>query len=300
MNELTRAMVEHAAGVCRETGAKYLVLDADVLKSADDLPALIDGLDQSVVLVSRNKELPLGDPPDGAPRSLMSLPRVPLTRLGKIKIAVLIGVAEKRFSRNDLVVCLSGVQRSDRMDMLVSVQVGNEPEFFMTDEANPLPPDVDPAVFEHVLNLASELAVEGREHRSVGTTFVIGDDEKVLEHSRQLVFNPFRGYPEEERNLLTGDLDETVKEFAAIDGAWVIRGDGVVLAAGRFLNTQGQATESLRSGLGARHQSAAGITAVTDAVAIALSESTSTITVFNSGRVMTEIEKLRTGTDGEV
>ena len=291
MNKLTQTMVRHACAIAQDIAAKAVMFDADALETDSESSQLIDEIDYRVVLVKRSREQLEIERSDRV--SVITIPKVPLTRLAQIKIAVLLGVAEKLFERNDLIVCLSGVQQSDRLDMMAVVKVGDEPEFFMTDEAHPLPPDVQPAVFERVLVIASELAAEGREGRTVGAIFVIGDSEHVLENSRQLVFNPFHGYPEEERNILSGALDDTLKEFAAIDGAFVIRGDGVVLAAGRYLMSTGKASEPLRSGLGARHESAAAITATTDAVAISLSESTATITIFNSGRTMTEIERIR-------
>lgn len=287
-------MLSHARGVAQEIGAKALLFDADALEATDDLDELVEQIDYKMVLITRGREHNL---PSNERISTLAVPKVPLTRLAKIKMAVLVGVAEKLLERSDVVVCLAGMQQQERLDMMVVVRVGDEPEFFLTDEANPLPPDVDPAVFERLLTISSELAVEGRERRQVGLIFVVGDSDKVLENSRQLIFNPFHGYPEDVRNILGGGLDETIKEFAAIDGAFVIRGDGVVLAAGRFLMPSGKAAEPLRAGLGTRHEAAAAITAVTDAVAITLSQSTSTITIFNSGRMMTEIEKIRTGSD---
>ncbi|MCA9244705.1 MAG: diadenylate cyclase, partial [Phycisphaerales bacterium] len=46
-------------------------------------------------------------------------------------------------------------------------------------------------------------------------------------------------------------------------------------------------------GLGARHQAAAAITSVTEAIAITISHSTGSVTVFRNGRIVTEIEKPR-------
>jgi DNA integrity scanning protein DisA with diadenylate cyclase activity len=149
---------------------------------------------------------------------------------------------------------------------------------------------VRPEVFEGVLNLAIELANQGREGKPVGTIFTLGDHEKVLQLSRQLVMNPFHGYPEEDRNILDPNLRETIREFSAIDGAFVIRDDGVVMAAGRHLNAALEEGE-LPRGLGSRHVAGAGITAVTDAVAIAISESDGTVRIFKQGAIFTEIEK---------
>jgi DNA integrity scanning protein DisA with diadenylate cyclase activity len=66
----------------------------------------------------------------------------------------------------------------------------------------------------------------------VGTIFALGDHEKVLQLSRQLVMNPFHGYPEEDRNIWTQSARNDPHEFSAIDGRFVIRDDGVVLAPG--------------------------------------------------------------------
>lgn len=297
MNKLTESMVPSARQLAETLGAKAIVFDSEVFDSREDLLDVLRELRYSTVLATRAKPV-VSDGDVVSNTRFLVVPNVPISRTGQVKLSVLVAVAEKVFERGDLVVCLSGVHASNRLDMMTVIKVGDEPEFFLTDEQHPLPPDVDPGVFERILSIASELAVEGREGRQIGALFVIGDSENVLEHSRQLVINPFRGYPEDERNILTGDLDETIKEFAAIDGAFLIRGDGVVLAAGRYLMPQGKSVESVRSGLGARHEAAAAITRVTDAVAVALSQSTSTITVFNSGRILTELERVKGANQG--
>lgn len=290
MNDLTLSLLRHAHVLAREINAKALMFDAEAWQDALEIPKALEELCYRVILLTRTNRTPMAQPiPDYI--TPIKVPDVPMTRMAQIKIGMLVGVAEKALVKGDVVVCLSGAQSSNQLDLMVVLRVGSEPEFFVTNETSPLPPDVDPAVFERVLTIASELAVEGREKRQIGTLLVIGDSDHVLENSRQLIFNPFHGYPEEDRNVLSGLLDETIKEFSAIDGAFVIRGDGVVLAAGRYLVPTGKPAEPLRSGLGARHEAAAAITAVTDAVAIVLSESTSTISVFNSGRLMMEIEK---------
>jgi DNA integrity scanning protein DisA with diadenylate cyclase activity len=105
----------------------------------------------------------------------------------------------------------------------------------------------------------------------------------VEKFSQQLVVNPFGGYKEEDRNVLDPGLQATIKEFSKIDGACLIRGDGVLLSCGAYIKagTEGDAAEQ---GYGARHAAAAGISAVTDALAIAVSESTRRISVFRQGR----------------
>ena len=84
-------------------------------------------------------------------------------------------------------------------------------------------------------------------------------------------------------------LRETVKEFSAIDGAFVIRGNGVIEAAGRHLNAA--ADVDLLPGLGSRHMAAAGISDVSTATSFVISESTGTVSVFKNGKIFMQIGK---------
>jgi DNA integrity scanning protein DisA with diadenylate cyclase activity len=138
-------------------------------------------------------------------------------------------------------------------------------------------------VVERVLRLASELAREGREGHRVGAIFVVGDSSAVLDASRPLVINPFEGHPERERNILQDGNWETAKEFSRLDGAFVVRGDGVIESAGRYLETD--RAIALPSGLGGRHLAAASITKKTNAVAVTVSTS-GVIRVFKDGQIV--------------
>jgi diadenylate cyclase len=89
-----------------------------------------------------------------------------------------------------------------------------------------------PEVFETLIRIALELAHEGREGRPVGTMFVLGDTTNVLKYAQPMVLNPFKGYADSKKNILDPKLKETIREFAALDGAFVIRRNGVILAAG--------------------------------------------------------------------
>jgi DNA integrity scanning protein DisA with diadenylate cyclase activity len=102
------------------------------------------------------------------------------------------------------------------------------------------------------------------------------------------VLNPFHGHPESVRNVLDPAVEETVKEFSALDGAFVVRSDGVVLTAGTHLVPEGGPID-LAGGLGTRHAAAAGITASTAAVSVCVSQSTGTVTVFKSGQMVADI-----------
>jgi DNA integrity scanning protein DisA with diadenylate cyclase activity len=140
-----------------------------------------------------------------------------------------------------------------------------------------------------VVDLAVEIGRDGREGKSVGTIFVVGNHRKVLLKSKEQVFDPFRGYPRKERFLKLTRVKESVKELAQIDGAFIISSDGVVEAAGRILETKTDGL-TVSKGLGARHVAAAAISKSTGAIAIAVSESTGTVRIFQNGVVVLRVE----------
>jgi len=292
MNLLTRSLVRHAHAIAREAGARVVLLHADVVEEDSDLKALIEDVDFRIVLVSRRCDF---QPPEELRDvcKVVRLPDIAMTRAGQIKVATLIAAAERLIGSGDRILCLTGVDRSGMLDTIMVLDMGTEIELFSAGTADPLPPDVSPAVFERILNIASDLGVEGREGRPVGALFVIGDCERVLGQSRQLVFNPFQGYPEELRNILDVRLEETIKEYSAIDGSFVIRGDGVVLSAARYLAPRGKLAEALPQGLGTRHEAGAAITVTTDAISVCVSQSTGTVSIFKRGRMILDIQKPR-------
>ena len=57
----------------------------------------------------------------------------------------------------------------------------------------------DADVVESPLELAIEIAREGREGTRVGTVFTLGDEDSVLARSRPLILDPLLGHPESAR-----------------------------------------------------------------------------------------------------
>jgi len=155
-------------------------------------------------------------------------------------------------------VCLTGPDGSNRIDTAMVLDLGTESELFPSLGDLDLGGDFSAEVFERVLWIASRIAAEGREGRPIGTIFVLGDALEVLAQTRQLVLNPLQGHPESGRNVLSLELEETIKEFATIDGAFIVRGDGVVLAAGVQLQAKPSKLLDLPAGLGTRHAAGRG------------------------------------------
>jgi DNA integrity scanning protein DisA with diadenylate cyclase activity len=273
-------MIKYGAELARDVGATVMLISADVSLPRATIREALVGMPFRVIMANRGAASH-ADPT--FPQ--VTIPQVHLTRPGQVKAALLIGLARGLLKHGDRVVCLSGVDGADTIDAMIVLTLGSEPEVFSTFDADTLGLDVEPEVFERLVSLATQLAAEGREGRPVGALFVIGDSERVLPMTRSLVLNPFRGYPEGDRNILDPRLEETIKEFSAIDGAFIIRGDGVVLAAGVQL-LPAQAAITLPTGLGTRHAAAAAITASTNAVATAISQSTGAVTIFREGRLV--------------
>ena len=148
--------------------------------------------------------------------------------------------------------------------------------------------DVREEVFDSVFHICTEISIEGREGKPVGTTFLIGDTKNVLAKSRQIMLNAFEGHAPEMRMVTNPDLKENIKEFAQLDGAFVISGDGFIEASGRYI-TVDSSKVTLPKGMGTRHNSVAAITSVTKAVGIVVSQSGGGITIFKGGQILKKI-----------
>ena len=146
---------------------------------------------------------------------------------------------------------------------------------------------VDTRVLKKVVELAVEIAREGREGRKIGTLFVVGDSEAVLESSRPMILDPLAGHPGEKKCIDDPDLRETIKELAQLDGAFVVSNEGIVLSAARYIDAVSYNLD-LPLGLGSRHMAAASVSARTEAVAAVVSES-SMVRMFDDGELVSEI-----------
>ncbi len=211
-------------------------------------------------------------------------------RFAQLRSAMLVGLSHGWFKFNDRLCCVGGIADSNQFDTIVVVDVEREFQALLSGRTDLLPPDVKPEVLERILAVATELSAEGREGRPVGCLFVVGDTAKVEKMTKPLVMNPFFGYKDEDKNILNPFMDETIKEFSSLDGAFVIRGDGVVRSAGSLLQAA-DTDHPLPSGLGSRHAAAAAISVATDCVSIVVSSSTGQVTLFRRGVMLPLIER---------
>jgi len=135
-----------------------------------------------------------------------------------------------------------------------------------------------------VLSLAMQIAVEGREGRTIGTAFIIGDGETILRHSHQAILNPYEGQHQGVCDIKNPENWESIKELAQLDGIFVVNRDGFILASGRYLDASARDVV-LPGGLGGRHRATAAVTREHPVIGVTVSESGGTIRVFREGEV---------------
>ncbi len=289
MKQQNRIMLETACAIAKKTHSKGVLLYADMIEDYEALAKI--GQEKQVDLILAIKDKASFQDASSVFKKVLRIPDVPLGRINQIKMAIIQALSKGLVKKGDKWVCLSGIPQIKVLDNLLILEFGKEFEIISSSDLPVLSEIVRPEVFDTLLTLALELSTEGKEGRKpIGTIFVLGKHEEVLKFSHPMVINPFQGYPEEERNILDPRLKETVKEFSSIDGAFIIREDGVILAAGRHLDASGENIE-IPLGLGSRHRAAAGITSLTDALAIVISEETGGVRIFHHGKIFMEIEK---------
>ncbi len=283
---VTSAIIRAGLSIARKTSAKALFVFGDVrvnlasLRKAEH-PHKVVLVSAYPELVARGREM-FGN--------AIQLPSSNLSRIGQFTVSIIMAISGKIINPRDKIVFLSGTAERGTLDVLAVIDVEQEFSLLSSPEMAQFTDEVDHTVFDQLMRIAIEIANEGREGHAVGTIFVLGDTREVMKHVEQMIINPFKGHSEQSRQILNPGVQETIKELAQLDGAFIIRSNGVIETAGAYISAQMVPT-ALPQGLGSRHYSAAAITAATRAVAIAISQSTGDIYIFKGGQVVTCIEK---------
>ncbi len=292
-NKMNRLMVREAERVAKGADCDAIIVMGDTFTGGIDVTRWTPKMKS--ILVTNNA-------PDGSDvfttfAEVIQVRSFSPQRLAQVRSAILVALTRGIISFTDRLCCIGGVLGSNQFDTVGVVDVEREFQTLLTGQTDLLPDDVKPEVFERVIAVATELGVEGREGKPVGCLFVVGGSAQVEKYVKPLVMNPFFGYKDEDRNILNPFMDETVKEFSTIDGAFVIKGNGVVTSAGSLIQAT-DAEHMLPSGLGSRHAAAAAITLVTPCIAVVVSASTGQVTLFRKGVMLplTEKKVLSSGT----
>jgi len=276
-----------AAQIAKDVQAKAVVLLAEL---PYDFAEIKRRLDKTHLVVASGdldlQRLIREDEVDLVPLNLE--PEVRRLQLGQ---ALLEAIADELLQSGDTVVALyPGFELHD-VDTISIINLGEHLARLTSRDLQRLETQVPLETLRSVVDLAVEIGREGREGKPVGTLFIVGNHRKVLKMSHEQVHDPFRGYPVRERQIRDARVRESMKEIAQLDGGFIISSDGIVHSAGRNIDAPATGV-NLSKGLGSRHWAAAAISKSTKAIAIAVSESTGTVRLFQDGRVVLRIEPM--------
>jgi diadenylate cyclase len=210
----------------------------------------------------------------------------------RISLALIEAVANDQLQAGDRVVVVYSGFEAEALDSLSVIRLGEHLERLTARDLRALETSVPFETLKAVVDVAVEIGREGREGKPVGTLVVVGDARNVLNRSRPLGFDPFRGYRRKDRNVRDLRVREAIKEIAQLDGAFVVARDGTVEAACRLIDAPTTGL-TLPKGLGTRHWAAAAITEVSKALAVVVSQSNGTVRLFQHGEVILRIAPMR-------
>lgn len=282
--KVARLLLGSATTLVKAIGARAIIVAVDALPEMEAVPPHTilmarDSIDRERIETLRESAM-----------AAIDVPNAELDRLGQVKLGAIIALSNRLIDLNDSAVFLTGPYRS-LIDTLVVMSLGAEYELFDTTDQPSIDEHIKRAVFHRVLGMALNLGQHGREGKKIGALLVVGDHHHVLEQSEQMILNPFKGYPEKDRNILDDSMQETIREYSSLDGAIIIKRNGVVETAGARLKAG--LSEGLPSGLGARHAAAAGITSNTKCIAFTVSQSDGTVRVWRAGKMVASFEPSR-------
>ena len=213
----------------------------------------------------------------------------PTTTEERMRLALLEAVRTDRLQQGaDVVALYNGIDVRDKpepVDSLSVIHLGEHLERLHPRELRALDTHVPLETLRAVVDLATEIGQEGREGKPVGTMFVVGDTAKVMSMARPMNFNPFRGYSRNERDVRDPAVREQIKDIAQLEGAIIIRRDGVAVSACMHIVADNQDI-TLSMGLGTRHAAAAAISKATKAIAVVVSQSSGAVRIFQNGEVV--------------
>lgn len=290
----TIVLLESAEQLVRELPADAVLL---LTETALDWDAVIEKLGGARLLVASAAD-------GGLNRALKEHPGLtvldidpgPTPTRERMSLALLEAVASEQLRPGAHVIALyNGIEaeenQAEQIDSLSVIHLGEHLERLSAQDLRKLDTQVPLETLRAVVDLATEIGREGREGKPVGTMFVVGDSRKVLSMARPLNFNPFRGYSKAERDIRDRKVREQIKDIAQLEGAIIVHRDGFVEAACMYIDAPAEGI-TLSRGLGTRHWTAAAVSRKTKAIAVAVSQSSGTVRVFQDGKLMLHIEPL--------
>jgi DNA integrity scanning protein DisA with diadenylate cyclase activity len=281
----------HAETIVKTAGKIAKKLEADamlILTETGESYEFLGGVNMPVIVATANDEvfnMLQSKKKEGLhPVKLMTRER---TRTAQIEDAIVASIQEGTIDDDDLIIIVSSTL-SKEADSLFVYRVDKEKLGFTIYDMIKKS-DVKEGVFETLVNTALAIGKEGREGRPIGTAFLICDSDYVLENSTQLILNPFEGHKAPDRNITNPEMSETIKELAQLEGIFVVSSDGLIRAAGRYINIDTNNVDIPR-GLGTRHAAVAAMTLASNAIGVSVSQSGGIVRIFKNGEVVMKIE----------
>lgn len=200
-------------------------------------------------------------------------------------------ILRRASSRSSTLSCRRRASRTTSRggDLILVTDVAPDVENVELSDMVKLTDGIRPSVLSAALQVAVKVGRAARRGTRRGALFVLGDSDRVLEGVRQLILNPFRGHQDADRRLTNTGIHEMLVELSELDGAVVVRGDGLIRTGGAYLTAPDMGVE-VAPGLGARHTAAAAITASTDATAVVVSATDGGVRVFSGGQLVLHMD----------
>ncbi|MCA9131220.1 MAG: DNA integrity scanning protein DisA nucleotide-binding domain protein [Planctomycetales bacterium] len=282
-------MLANAGAMVLQTGADALLILLDGSTDWEKLKQAVPPQVEQVIVAADLEEDLQGAEAHGLLPLPLNKEKSPL--LERLQHALLEAVADGFLkSDGDVIAIYSGFE-SQKIDSISHIRLDDRLRRLTTRDLQRLESSVPLKSLKTVIDLASQIGREGREGKKVGTLFVVGDTRKVLQHCKDSGFDPMRGYKRESRSLGDAKVREDIKEIAQMDGAFIVSAEGFVEKSRQILEVS-HANLTLSKGLGSRHWAAAGISQITKAIGIVVSQSTGTVRLFQNGETVLRIEPM--------
>lgn len=282
-------MLENGGALALQTGADALLILLDGSSDWEKLRLAVPASVEHVIVAADLEEDLVGAEAAGLLPLPLNKEKSPL--LERLQHALLEAVADGYLKSNgDVIAIYSGFEHL-KLDSISHIRLDDRLRRLTTRDLQRLESSVPLKILKTLIDLAAQIGQEGREGKKVGTTFVIGDTRKVLTHCKDSGFDPLRGYKRDTRSLADPKVREDIKEIAQMDGAFIVSPEGFVEKSRQILEVS-HANLTLSKGLGSRHWAAAGISQITKAIGIVVSQSTGTVRLFQNGETVLRIEPM--------
>lgn len=247
-------------------------------------------LDQTLIIATNVESIHLSATESGLNCVLLDIPESSVQN--QLTQAMIESVASEVIRPGSTIVSVYSHFDTDEIDTISVLKLTERLGRLTARDLKKLETKVPLDTLKMVVDLAVAIGREGREGKSVGTLFVVGDHRKVLEESRPAGFDMVKGYSRKERNIADSKVREGIKELAQLDGCFVISSDGTVEGSARIIDTS-PVEITMSKGLGSRHFAGAAISKNTKAIAVVVSETNGTVRIFQNGEVVLRIEPLQ-------